>query len=115
MPGSSRHHWGTDIDLNALENSYFEQGEGKKVFDWLEANAHEYGFCRPYTEKGPERPNGYNEEKWHWSYRPIAKPLTDQARESLTNDMIRGFKGADTAEEINVVENYVLGVSSKCL
>jgi len=24
MPGTSRHHWGTDIDLNAFENSWFE-------------------------------------------------------------------------------------------
>ena len=23
-----------DIDLNSLENSYFEKGEGKKIFDW---------------------------------------------------------------------------------
>ena len=23
MPGTSRHHWGTDMDLNALDNSYF--------------------------------------------------------------------------------------------
>ncbi|NJK84501.1 MAG: M15 family metallopeptidase [Saprospiraceae bacterium] len=30
MPGTSRHHWGTDIDLNSFSNSYFEQGEGKK-------------------------------------------------------------------------------------
>ena len=30
MPGSSRHHWGTDIDLNAFNNEYFTQGKGKK-------------------------------------------------------------------------------------
>ena len=35
MPSTSRHHWGTDIDLNNLENSYFEKAEGKKIFDWL--------------------------------------------------------------------------------
>jgi len=23
MPGTSRHHWGTDIDINALNNNYF--------------------------------------------------------------------------------------------
>jgi LAS superfamily LD-carboxypeptidase LdcB len=26
MPGTSRHHWGTDVDLNNLTNEYFEQG-----------------------------------------------------------------------------------------
>ena len=37
MPSTSRHHWGTDIDLNSLENSYFEKGEGKKYsIGWLQ-------------------------------------------------------------------------------
>jgi D-alanyl-D-alanine carboxypeptidase len=30
MPGSSRHHWGTDLDLNAFNNEWFEKGIGKK-------------------------------------------------------------------------------------
>ena len=53
MPGTSRHHWGTDIDLNALTNAYFTSGERvKKVYDWLQAHAAEYGFCQVYTEQG---------------------------------------------------------------
>jgi len=114
MPGTSRHHWGTDIDLNNLNNSYFESGEGKAIYDWLSANAADYGFCQPYSPKGPDRPNGYNEEKWHWSYLPIAKPLTRMAEAKLTNDMIEGFQGAETAEQIHVVENYILGINPAC-
>src|SRR5690606_18777562 len=34
MPGTSRHHWGTDIDLNDLNDAYFTNGYGKKVYDW---------------------------------------------------------------------------------
>ncbi|GIV37580.1 MAG: hypothetical protein KatS3mg032_1959 [Cyclobacteriaceae bacterium] len=30
MPGTSRHHWGTDVDLNSLDNSYFDSGQGLK-------------------------------------------------------------------------------------
>ena len=71
MPGTSRHHWGTDIDLNSFSNTFFEAGEGKKIYDWLQKNASTYGFCQPYTAKGPHRPNGYNEEKWHWTYQPL--------------------------------------------
>jgi len=114
MPGTSRHHWGTDIDLNNLTNSYFESGEGKKIYDWLTAHASEYGFCQPYSPKGSDRPNGYNEEKWHWSYLPIARPLTRMAEAKLTNDMIEGFQGAETATQINVVENYILGINPVC-
>ena len=35
MPSTSRHHWGTDIDINSLEPSYFESGRGKREYDWL--------------------------------------------------------------------------------
>ena len=29
MPGASRHHWGTDIDLNNLSPAYFQSGQGQ--------------------------------------------------------------------------------------
>ena len=76
MPSTSRHHWGTDIDLNSFNNEWFEQGEGLKIYNWLQANAANYGFCQPYSPKDQKRPNGYNEERWHWSYMPISKILT---------------------------------------
>lgn len=115
MPSTSRHHWGTDIDLNNFNNEWFMEGEGLKIYTWLQANAATYGFCQPYTAKGTERPNGYNEERWHWSYIPISKPLTEQARRELKNEMITGFLGAAVASEIDVVQNYVLGINQACL
>jgi LAS superfamily LD-carboxypeptidase LdcB len=114
MPGTSRHHWGTDIDLNAFNNEYFEKGEGKKTYDWLNSNASTYGFCQPYTQKGPNRPNGYNEEKWHWSFQPISQGITNYAEDHMRNEMISGFLGAETAADIDVVLKYVLGVNRGC-
>ena len=114
MPGTSRHHWGTDIDLNSFENSWFDSGEGLTLFTWLENNASAYGFCRPYTKKDAERPNGYNEEKWHWSYLPLASSYTSFAERHVKNSDIKGFNGASVAEQIKVVENYILGIDSKC-
>ena len=115
MPGTSRHHWGTDIDLNAFINEYFERGDGLKLYNWMVANAASYGFCQPYTQKGPKRPDGYNEEKWHWSYLPLAKKLSDQAKQELKDAMISGFDGAEAAQAIGVVEKYVLGINQACL
>lgn len=115
MPGSSRHHWGTDIDLNAFTNEWFDAGDGKKIYTWLLAHGHEYGFCQPYTAKGPERMTGYFEERWHWSYMPISKQLTALAQSSLTDDMITGFLGSNTAKDIQVVNNYVLGINPACI
>jgi D-alanyl-D-alanine carboxypeptidase len=115
MPGASRHHWGTDIDLNDLNNPAFEKG-GKfaKLYEWLQAHAHEYGFCQPYTPKDEKRPNGYFEERWHWSYTKVATPLTTKYLQIVKNDMITGFQGAETAGLIDVVENYVGGINTAC-
>lgn len=114
MPGTSRHHWGTDVDLNDLDNYTFEMGPGKPVYEWLSQNASIFGFCQPYSAKGPERPEGYNEEKWHWSYMPVSEPLTKFAADNLKNEMISGFAGSETAVQIGVVKKYVLGVNPVC-
>ena len=115
MPGTSRHHWGTDLDLNALSDAHFQQGEGLKIYTWLAENAHRFGFCQPYTPKGAARPDGYEEEKWHWSYMPVSKRLTEQARKLLRDEQISGFAGAETAASIGVVRKYVLGIGEACL
>lgn len=114
MPGSSRHHWGTDMDLNDLNPEWFQSGEGKKIHDWLTANGAAYGFCQPYSPKGKDRLFGYNEEQWHWSYMPVSTVLTELARQKLKDDMISGFEGANTASQIGVVQKYVLGINPAC-
>lgn len=114
MPGTSRHHWGTDIDLNHLENDWFEHGEGLRIYEWLVAHAAEYGFCQPYSPKGPDRLNGYEEEKWHWSWLPVAQSLTNQASDLLNDSDIQGFLGDQTAPSIGVVANYILGINPLC-
>ncbi|MGB1316965.1 MAG: M15 family metallopeptidase, partial [Flavobacteriales bacterium] len=94
MPGTSRHHWGTDIDINSFNPSYFGSGKGKKEYDWLVNNAHKFGFCQTYTKKDKERPNGYEEEKWHWTYLPIATPLLAYFKNNVTAQDMKGFDGA---------------------
>ncbi|MCS7035795.1 MAG: M15 family metallopeptidase [Saprospiraceae bacterium] len=115
MPGASRHHWGTDVDLNALENGAFEPGgPHEKVYTWLSQHAHRFGFCQPYTPLGPERPTGYREEKWHWSYLPLAAPMLQQYAARVTDSLLTGFAGAETAASLSIVQNYVLGINAAC-
>ena len=115
MPGTSRHHWGTDMDLNAFENSYFESGQGLKEYQWLRAHAAEYGFCQPYSAKGPQRPHGYEMEKWHWSYLPVADGYLKAYEATIIPEMIEGFQGAEVASSLQVIEHYVLGISQACV
>lgn len=115
MPSTSRHHWGTDIDINNLEPEYFEKGQGLKEYEWLVANAPSYGFCQVYSAMGEERPDGYQEEKWHWSYLPISKDLTNAYAQKIADQDIEGFLGAESAPMIEVVKKYVLGINPACL
>lgn len=114
MPGTSRHHWGTDIDINSFNNEYFDQGEGKKVYEWMLEYASSFGYCQPYTPHSLDRPHGYHEEKWHWSYMPISRELSRQAEIALTDDMIQGFLGSEASKNIQVVDKYVLGINPLC-
>ena len=114
MPGTSRHHWGTDIDLNSLENEYFTSGEGLKVYDFLVRCASDFGFYQVYTEKNID-PNatsrtGYEEEKWHWSYLPIANEMLEGYNYLISTGDIDGFKGSSTADSLKIIINYVNGI-----
>lgn len=114
MPATSRHHWGTDFDLNALNNSHFASGDGRRVYDWLQANAASFGFCQVYSAKGAERPTGYEEEKWHWSYMPVASRYLAAYPNVVGYDHIKGFEGAASARDIDVIANYVQGINPAC-
>lgn len=111
MPGSSRHHWGTDVDLNNLENEYFERGEGEKIYSWLTNHASEFGFCQVYTAG---RTVGYQEEKWHWSYLPLAKKMLQEYKEQINYSDFTGFMGSEQADSVMIIQNYVLGINDKC-
>ena len=113
MPGTSRHHWGTDFDINTLTNDYYEKGEGKVIFDWLCANASRYGFARPYTGG---RARGYEEEKWHWSYVPLSKIFLSEWMSRFSDGVYFAraglFDGSDAAG-VRAAE-YAEAVNEEC-
>ncbi|XDD50528.1 M15 family metallopeptidase [Leptospira sp. WS92.C1] len=115
-PGTSRHHWGTDVDLNALENSYFEKGgKGEKFYNWMLKNAGRFGFCQPYSSKLSRGNKGYNEEKWHWSYAPIANKLQEDWVRFFQEGKIQfkgKFLGGEFLEMLPL--EYVTSVNPEC-
>ncbi len=87
LPGCSRHHWGTDIDVYDAKNisskelklstaEYENNGPCSALSDWLSLRmlSHEaYGFYRPYqTDRGGVAP-----EAWHLSYYSVARRISD--------------------------------------
>jgi LAS superfamily LD-carboxypeptidase LdcB len=85
IPGTSRHHWGTDIDIidanapqpeNVLQPEHFHgNGPFCKLKDWLNIHASAFGFFEVYTDNAHRK--GFKYEPWHFSYAPVAKPMLE--------------------------------------
>ena len=113
MPGTSRHHWGTDIDINGLDNDYFDK-EGKEWYEWMTENASKFGYYQPYTAYSKDRPAGYKEEKWHWTYLPLSLQYTHEAAAIINDQLIDGFAGSEQSDKLDIVKNYILGIHPGC-
>lgn len=115
LPGCSRHHWGTDVDLNANRTDYWRTTTGKKVYEWLCENAHKFGFYQPYSAKGAVgsglRETGHEEEKWHWSYYPLASVYMNEFAQIMAEEDLKGFAGDKYISTLDVIENFILGVA----
>ena len=89
LPGTSRHHWGTDIDVfdraalstgqqpALLPSEYHATGVFARLGEWLQehmAQDNAEGFFRPYdVDTG-----GVSVEPWHLSFRPMAERFAEQ-------------------------------------
>lgn len=102
IPGTSRHHWGTDIDIvqhvaappkDVLQPRHFsENGAFYPLHVWLQTEAEKFGFYQAYTDQ-PDR-KGFYYEPWHFSYKPLAQP------------MLKAFLELDLAEIIKNKEVF---------
>lgn len=93
LPGASRHHWGTDVDVidaAAIPDTYAVQltvaetesaGPFAPFHRWLDGALAETGFFRPYSEDR----GGIAPEPWHLSYAPVAQPM----QQLLTPEVLR--------------------------
>jgi LAS superfamily LD-carboxypeptidase LdcB len=93
IPGGSRHHWGSDIDVvdvaampegyqvELLPSEYAADGVFARLTAWLDRNMARFGFFRPF---GSDR-GGAGIEPWHLSYAPVAR----DAMEALSLPVLR--------------------------
>lgn len=85
LPGASRHHWGTDLDV--YDRSALEPGCGPELtsaeceaggpfyefHQWLDSYLPGSGFFRPYAEDR----GGVACEPWHISFAPVSQGYQD--------------------------------------
>lgn len=105
LPGASRHHWGTDIDVYdpvllphgqqlSLEAWEYEgTGPFVELAKWLNENAQHFGFYFPYQHYQ----GGVAREPWHLSYTPLATKFLAQLTPEILADTLRkcGIEGKD--------------------
>ena len=58
---------------------------------------------------------GYNLERWHWTYLPIASKYLKFYNNNITYGDIIGFKGDSLATKNKMISNYVNGLSKKVI
>ena len=86
VPGTSRHHWGTDMDIidgskakpkDVLLARHFEKGGIYHTLKkWLDVNAGNYGFCLVYTDHVERK--GFKYEPWHYSFKETSIDMLKQ-------------------------------------
>ncbi|WP_068595172.1 M15 family metallopeptidase [Vaginella massiliensis] len=116
IPGTSRHHWGTDLDIidiskgypkDPLHEKHFNAGGQMHAFKvWLDENAEKFGFYLVYTND--ENRKGFKYEPWHFSYKKISQPML---QEYLTLDITNLLKknklsGSDAFDEL-FIQQYI--------
>lgn len=104
IPGTSRHHWGTDIDIidggaaprpkSVLQPELFHgKGPFCKLKEWLTEHANSFGFYEVYTDNANRK--GFKYEPWHFSYAPVSKPMLQEykkldLKQILLEEKIKG-------------------------
>lgn len=97
LPGASRHHWGTDLDVYApdllptgqklqlIPDEYDKQnGYFAPLTEWLDENMQCFGFFRPYAVDKC----GVAPEPWHLSYYPEAAKCQQQLTIEVLHDVL---------------------------
>lgn len=128
IPGTSRHHWGTDIDIvdgyrkvegDVLVPSKFAEGEPYADFKkWMDENAESCGFYLVYTDTPGRR--GFKYEPWHYSYAPLSIPMLSEFRRKNIMQLLEqeDFYGSDHFTEgflTNYIEDNILDINTDLL
>jgi LAS superfamily LD-carboxypeptidase LdcB len=117
LPGASRHHWGTEIDVidraalkrgqtpQMVPSEYQAGGVFAKLGEWLPQRCADYGFFLPYdVDRGGVQP-----EPWHLSYAPVSNP----ALAALTVEVLEQALGEVELAGASVVKRQLRNIHSR--
>lgn len=128
IPGTSRHHWGTDIDIYQtnvkqpknflLPKNYHNNGPYCKLKEWMDTNASTYGFYLVYTDNANRK--GFKYEPWHYSYKALSTTYLKAYKKLNISEILKteGLSGIDsfTADFINkYISQNILDINQELL
>ncbi|MEH6681883.1 MAG: M15 family metallopeptidase [Sediminicola sp.] len=128
IPGTSRHHWGTEIDVvdgyqkvdgDVLDPDKFGPEAPYATFKtWMDENANKFGFYLVYTD-APRR-RGFKYEPWHYSYAAISIPMLTAYRRKNILQLLQkeDFLGREhfTAGFVrSYIQDHILDINPKLL
>ena len=128
IPGTSRHHWGTDMDLvdgnvkqpkNLLNPIHFEENACFGKFkEWMDTHANDFGFYLVYTNQ--EGRKGFKYEPWHYSYKPLSLQYLSEYRELnlmqiLQNENLMGNEHFTEAFVKSYLNENILDINPELL
>ncbi len=128
IPGTSRHHWGTDMDVIdgyprtegdvLVPEKFGEGGPFENFKKWMDEHANRYDFHLVYTDNPKRR--GFKYEPWHYSYAPLSKPMLEAFRGKNIVQLLQyeDFEGAEhfTIGFLkNYIQNHILDINRALL
>lgn len=127
IPGTSRHHWGTDLDmidaavmpqpLERLETANFKMGGAYEHLNyWLKENAQKYKFYMTYPDDRTR--TGFKHEPWQYSFSDLSIQIIREFKRSnwkpiLKDNSILGYQLFTTEYLTSYELKYLLGINPK--
>ena len=112
LPGASRHHWGTEIDIfdpdllpqgQTLQLEPWEYEKGGYFFElseFLTENLPHFDFALPFTQMPKNKKIG--REPWHISYLPLAEQAIKQFSSEI---LILSWQNEEIGGKTALLEN----------
>lgn len=128
IPGTSRHHWGTEIDImdTAVDapnkilhpENYHSKGAFVPLKQWMDKNARNYGYHLVYTNDKSR--SGFNYEPWHYSFKELSIAYLCAYTELDFNNLFQkeSFEGVSELSKSflqKYFQNYILGVNPRLI
>jgi LAS superfamily LD-carboxypeptidase LdcB len=128
IPGTSRHHWGTDIDIIdgyrktdgdvLVPEKFGIDGPFEDFKKWMDENSNKFDYYLVYTNEPKRR--GFKYEPWHYSFAPISIPMLTAYRrlnilQLLRQEELYGSEHFTTGFIKNYIQNNILDINPELL